>query len=179
MALRASPSGKERRWDVQEPFFRAPNGHSLCSTLRCSSISLGITIDRYLGDRRPCRLRSASDPKRTYLVENGHCLCAGGLVGCCAATEHICSASRAKRACLVRKSQAQARMQNQTNGKASALSDAAAIAAIEAEISRIQSLKPGEVRALWRDTFERAQAQTRDLLVRTSCWHKDSVQFGD
>src|ERR1700677_1573573 len=52
--------------------------------------------------------------------------------------------------------------------------------AIEAEIHRIQTLKPDEVRALWRDTFKREipKALTRDLLVRTLCWHIQEQVFG-
>lgn len=46
-------------------------------------------------------------------------------------------------------------------------------AAVEAEISRIQTLKPDEVRALWCGTFKRnvPKGLTRDLLTRTLCWH--------
>ena len=53
-------------------------------------------------------------------------------------------------------------------------------ATIEAEISRIQTLKPDEVRALWRDTFKKEvpKALTRDLLVRTLCWHIQEKAFG-
>ena len=53
-------------------------------------------------------------------------------------------------------------------------------AAVEAEISRIQTLKPDEVRALWRDTFKKEvpKALTRDLLVRTLCWHIQEKAFG-
>jgi len=53
-------------------------------------------------------------------------------------------------------------------------------AAIEAEIDRIQTLKPDEVRALWRETFKREipKALTRDLLVRTLCWHIQEQAFG-
>ena len=54
-------------------------------------------------------------------------------------------------------------------------------AAVEAEISRIQILKPDEVRALWRGTFKKEvpKALTRDLLVRTLCWHIQEKAFGD
>ena len=40
-------------------------------------------------------------------------------------------------------------------------------ATVEAEISRIQTLKPDAVRALWRDTFKKdvPKALPRDLLV--------------
>jgi hypothetical protein len=71
-------------------------------------------------------------------------------------------------------------MQNQANGKVSALSDAAAIAVVEVEISRIQTLRPDEVRGLWRDTFKKdvPKALTRDLLVRTLCWHIQETAFG-
>jgi hypothetical protein len=71
-------------------------------------------------------------------------------------------------------------MQNQPNGKVIALNDAAVVAAVEARISRIQSLKPDEVRALWRDTFEKdvPKALTRDLLVRALCWHIQEKAFG-
>jgi hypothetical protein len=53
-------------------------------------------------------------------------------------------------------------------------------ATVEAEISRIQTLKPDEVRALWRDTFKKdvPKALTRDLLVRTLCWHIQEKAFG-
>jgi hypothetical protein len=53
-------------------------------------------------------------------------------------------------------------------------------AAIEAEIERIQSLRPEEVRALWRDTFGREvpKALTRDLVVRTLCWRIQEQAFG-
>ena len=53
-------------------------------------------------------------------------------------------------------------------------------AAVEAEIERIQSLRPEEVRLLWRDTFQRdvPKALTRDLLVRTLCWHIQEKAFG-
>jgi hypothetical protein len=53
-------------------------------------------------------------------------------------------------------------------------------AAVEAEISKIQSLTPDEVRALWRDTFKKdvPKALTRDLLVRTLCWHFQEKAFG-
>jgi hypothetical protein len=45
--------------------------------------------------------------------------------------------------------------------------------AIEVEILRIQSLNPDQVRALWRETFRKEipKSLTRDLLVRTLCWH--------
>jgi hypothetical protein len=53
-------------------------------------------------------------------------------------------------------------------------------AAIEVEIDRIQTLKPDAVRALWQDTFKREipKALTRDLLVRTLCWHIQEQAFG-
>jgi hypothetical protein len=53
-------------------------------------------------------------------------------------------------------------------------------AAIEAEVERIQTLKLDEVRALWRDTFKKEvpKALTRDLLVRTLCWHIQEKAFG-
>jgi hypothetical protein len=53
-------------------------------------------------------------------------------------------------------------------------------ALIEAEIDRIQTLKPDAVRALWQDTFKREipKALTRDLLVRTLCWHVQEQAFG-
>ncbi|HVW74766.1 MAG TPA: DUF2924 domain-containing protein [Rhizomicrobium sp.] len=52
--------------------------------------------------------------------------------------------------------------------------------AIEAEIERVQKLKPDEVRALWRETFKREvpKALTRDLLARTICWHIQEKAFG-
>jgi hypothetical protein len=53
-------------------------------------------------------------------------------------------------------------------------------AVVEVEISRIQTLKPDEVRALWRNTFKKEvpKALTRDLLVRTLCWHIQEKTFG-
>ena len=53
-------------------------------------------------------------------------------------------------------------------------------AAIEAEISRIHTLKPDEVRALWCGTFKRdvPKGLTRDLLTRTLCWHIQEKAFG-
>jgi Protein of unknown function (DUF2924) len=55
----------------------------------------------------------------------------------------------------------------------------AVTATVEAEISRIQTLKPDEARALWRNTFKREvpKALTRDLLVRTLCWHIQEGAF--
>ena len=51
---------------------------------------------------------------------------------------------------------------------------------VELEISRIQLLKPDEVRALWRSTFKKdlPKALTRDLLVRTLAWHIQERAFG-
>jgi hypothetical protein len=56
----------------------------------------------------------------------------------------------------------------------------ATTAAVEAEVSRIQSLNPDEVRALWRDTFKKdvPKVLTRDLLVRTLFWHIQEKAFG-
>lgn len=56
----------------------------------------------------------------------------------------------------------------------------ATTAAVDAEISRIQTLKPDEVRVLWRDTFKKEvpKALTRDLLVRTLCWQIQEKAFG-
>jgi hypothetical protein len=53
-------------------------------------------------------------------------------------------------------------------------------AAVEAEIGRIQTMIPDAVKALWRDTFKREipKALTRDLLVRTLCWHIQEQSFG-
>jgi Protein of unknown function (DUF2924) len=53
-------------------------------------------------------------------------------------------------------------------------------ATVEAEISKIQSLKPDEARSLWRSTFKREvpNALTRDLLVRTLSWHIQERAFG-
>ena len=53
-------------------------------------------------------------------------------------------------------------------------------AAIEAEIERIQGLRPDQVRLLWRETFRREipKPLTRDLLVRTLCWHIQEKAFG-
>jgi hypothetical protein len=58
--------------------------------------------------------------------------------------------------------------------------DPDAVAVIEAEIRRIQSLSLDEVRARWRDTFRKEvpKALTRDLLVRTLCWHIQERAFG-
>jgi len=52
--------------------------------------------------------------------------------------------------------------------------------AVASEISKIQSLKPDEVRALWRGTFKRdvPRGLTRDLLVRTLCWHIQEKALG-
>jgi len=71
-------------------------------------------------------------------------------------------------------------MQNQSQSRPSVVVDAVAGAAVETEISRIQTLKPDEVRALWRDTFKKdvPKALTRDLLVRTLCWHIQETAFG-
>jgi hypothetical protein len=54
------------------------------------------------------------------------------------------------------------------------------VAEIEAKISRIQNLRPEAVRSLWRDTFkiDAPRALTRDLLVRTLCWHIQEKAFG-
>jgi hypothetical protein len=56
----------------------------------------------------------------------------------------------------------------------------AVTATIQAEIFRIQSLKPDEVRTLWRDTFKKEvpKGLTRDLLVRTLCWQIQEEAFG-
>lgn len=53
-------------------------------------------------------------------------------------------------------------------------------AMVEDEISRIQTLKPDAVRSLWRDTFKREvpKTLTRDLLVRTLCWHIQEKALG-
>jgi Protein of unknown function (DUF2924) len=55
-----------------------------------------------------------------------------------------------------------------------------AASAVEAEVSRTQTLKPDELRALWRETFKKEvpKALTRDLLVRTLCWHIQKKAFG-
>jgi len=52
--------------------------------------------------------------------------------------------------------------------------------AVEAKISRIQTLKPDEVRALWRSTFKLKvpNALTQNLLVRTLCWHIQANALG-
>ena len=51
---------------------------------------------------------------------------------------------------------------------------------VEAEILRIQMLKTDAVRSLWRDTFKGdvPKALTRDLLVRTLCWHIQEKALG-
>jgi hypothetical protein len=51
---------------------------------------------------------------------------------------------------------------------------------VEAEISRIQTLKPDAVRSLWSETFKKdvPKALTRDLLVRTLCWHIQEKALG-
>lgn len=56
----------------------------------------------------------------------------------------------------------------------------AVTATVEAEILRIQTLKPDEVRALWCGTFKRnvPEGLTRDLLTRTLCWHILEKAFG-
>src|SRR5438067_5824728 len=71
-------------------------------------------------------------------------------------------------------------MQNKPDGKPCTAFDRPISAAVEAEISRIQTLKPEEVRALWRDTFRKEvpKALTRDLLVRTLCWHIQEKALG-
>lgn len=53
-------------------------------------------------------------------------------------------------------------------------------ATVAAEISRIQTLKPDEVKALWCGTFKRdvPKGLTRDLLVRTLCWHIQERAIG-
>jgi len=53
-------------------------------------------------------------------------------------------------------------------------------AAVEAEIERIQALRRDQVRLLWQQTFQREvpKALTRDLLVRTICWHLQEKAFG-
>jgi Protein of unknown function (DUF2924) len=56
-------------------------------------------------------------------------------------------------------------MDNQLNGESSALGDAAATAAIESEIEKIQPLNPSEVRALWRDTFKKDVPKANALLA--------------
>jgi hypothetical protein len=59
-------------------------------------------------------------------------------------------------------------------------SDPDTVGVIETEIARIQTLKPDEVKALWRDTFRKEvlKALTRDLLVRTLCWHIQERALG-
>jgi hypothetical protein len=54
------------------------------------------------------------------------------------------------------------------------------LAGVESKISRIQALKPPEVRALWRTTFgsEAPKAFTRDLMVRAICWRVQVDAFG-
>ena len=51
--------------------------------------------------------------------------------------------------------------------------------AVEAEISRIQLLKPDDVKGIWRKTFKKEvpAALTRDLLVRTLTWHFQEQAF--
>jgi hypothetical protein len=53
-------------------------------------------------------------------------------------------------------------------------------ATVAAEISRVQTLRPDAVRALWCGTFKRdvPKGLTRDLLVRTLCWHIQEKAFG-
>jgi hypothetical protein len=55
-----------------------------------------------------------------------------------------------------------------------------ATAMVETEISSNHALKPDAVRSLWRDTFKKGvpKALTRDLLVRTLCWHIQERAFG-
>jgi hypothetical protein len=54
------------------------------------------------------------------------------------------------------------------------------VVSIESETARILTLKPNEVRALWRDTFKKEipKAMTRDLLVRILGWHMQERAFG-
>ena len=58
--------------------------------------------------------------------------------------------------------------------------DPTIVAAIETEIERIQTLKLDEARGLWRQTFKKdvPRALTRDLMVRTLCWHIQEQAFG-
>lgn len=90
------------------------------------------------------------------------------------------STSLATGACLVSEIETQVRMQNQPSNEISLAGDAAAITVVEAEISRIQTLKSDEVRALWCDAFKRKvpAALTRDLLVRILCWNIQEKAFG-
>jgi hypothetical protein len=83
----------------------------------------------------------------------------------------ICSTCVVKRACLVSKREIQAKMTNGLSG---------GTASVEAEISRIQMLEPDEVRALWCGTFKKGvpKGLTRDLLVRTLCWHMQERAYG-
>src|SRR4051812_4962034 len=71
-------------------------------------------------------------------------------------------------------------MQNKADGRSCSALDPPTSAAVETEISRIQTLKPEEVRALWRSTFKKEvpKALTRDVLVRTLCWHIQEKAFG-
>jgi len=71
-------------------------------------------------------------------------------------------------------------MNNQPKNQFSAAAEVAATEAISEEVRRIQALKLEEVRALWRDTFRKdsPKALTRDLLVRTLCWHIQEKAFG-
>src|SRR4051812_39054525 len=71
-------------------------------------------------------------------------------------------------------------MQNKPDGQPSSALGPPTSAAVETEISRIQTLNPEEVRALWRSTFKKEvpQALTRDSLVRTLCWHIQEKAFG-
>lgn len=53
-------------------------------------------------------------------------------------------------------------------------------AVIEAEVSRIQTLKAGPARELWQATFNRKApvALTCDLLIRALCWHVQEKAYG-
>jgi hypothetical protein len=69
-------------------------------------------------------------------------------------------------------------MRKQSDSGFSAVCDAAVIAAVEAEISRIQTLKPEEVRALWRSTFKREVPKAL-ILFEHLCPHLiDALHYG-
>jgi hypothetical protein len=55
-----------------------------------------------------------------------------------------------------------------------------AIATIETEVARIQTLKQEDVRALWCNTFKKnvPKTLTRDLLLRALCWNIQENAFG-
>jgi Protein of unknown function (DUF2924) len=64
--------------------------------------------------------------------------------------------------------------------EADAASSDAESSSVDAEISRLQTLKPDDVKKLWRETFKQEvpKALTRDLLVRILCWRIQERALG-